>query len=279
MVVDFHTHVPINDNGIFEITPEEFIHKMDQAGIDCSVVLGVDSGIKSDGAEEKTDFTDEKVKEFCAFNPERLIGFASIHPNRPNPLRKVQNAIENLGLKGVKLYPHRGFIPTDPKLWDVYEYCEQSNVILMFHTGIKALQEHRIIFNSPVYIDEIAVSFPKLKIIMCHGGYPWTEEFLTVAYSNPNIIVDITFLEHIEKTFAIPGFAHYFIKRLVNTIGSKRIVWGSEGPKLKLPLFESKDISYFRIKDILVNDNESLKEEEKDDILGNNAIKLLNLQY
>lgn len=280
MIIDFHTHVPVDQSGNLGIGPEEFIESMNKAKIDCSIILGVDTGLENGQLKDATDLTDEKVANFCSFCPERLIGFASINPNRPAPYLKVKYALEVLGLSGVKLYPHRGFFPNDHRLWDIYKLCQDLNVPVMIHTGIKVIKNQKLIFNSPVYVDDVAVAFPNLKIIMCHGGYPWIEEYLTVVFTNPNVWVDITFLGHIEKAFGMPGFTHDYLKRLVSVIGSKRIVWGTEGPQMDLPLYNSCGLAtYFEMQDFLVNRMEFLSETDKKDILGNNALRLLGKSY
>jgi predicted TIM-barrel fold metal-dependent hydrolase len=113
---------------------------------------------------------------------------------------------------------------------------------------------------------------------MCHGGYPWTEEFITVAYTNPNIWVDLTFMERIEETFILPGLVESTIRRLVKLIGAQRLLWGSEGPYMTLPLYGSHEPSNYQIsQDKLVRRFDFLSEKDKEDILGNNAARLLRL--
>ncbi len=299
MIVDFHSHLGLKDNGEL-VTPQEFIHAMDAGGIDMTVVLGidqVDGGTKptwSDLAKGLTtkkgwlpqdsaigaaaNLSDVEVASFCKFNSERLIGFASVHPDRYRPDLKVEYALSNLGLKGVKLYPHSGFYPNDRRLDRVYEKCIEFNVPVMIHTGIKAQRWQWIKYNNPIYVDDVATNFPELDIIICHGGFPWCDEFLTVAYSNPNIWVDITFMDYIEKVFKRPGLVENSMRALVNLVGADRILWGTEGPEMYLPLFGHHDFKYYqKSQDFLVNRFDFLKSRDKQNILGGNAIRLLRL--
>jgi predicted TIM-barrel fold metal-dependent hydrolase len=127
-------------------------------------------------------------------------------------------------------------------------------------------------------VDEIATNFPDLKIVMCHGGYPWTEEFMAVVYTNPNIWVDLTFMERIEETFMLPGLVENTVRRLVKLIGAGRLLWGSEGPYMDLPLYGKQDPSNYQVsQDKLVRRFDFLDQEDKAGILGNNAACLLGL--
>ena len=285
MIIDFHTHVEFKADGQ-KYSPAEFVRAMDQGGIDKSIVLGgdqADAGTKPPWADPAvmgagTNFDDEEVTRFCAEYPGRLIPFGSIHPDRYRPDRKVHRAIKELGVKGIKLYPHSGFYSNDPRLTPVYEKCTELGVPVVIHTGIKAVRWQWMKYNRPIYVDDVATNFPELKVVMCHGGFPWVDEFLTVAYSNPNVYVDISFLDYIERTFKKDGLAKDTMRRLVGLVGAERLLWGTEGPYMDLPLFGSHGPEYYaRSQEFLVRRFDFLSEREKAAILGGNAVKLLKL--
>jgi hypothetical protein len=299
VIIDFHNHVEYTSPEE-RWTPQKFVDGLDKGGIDRAVVLGVDqvdAGSKPDWArlasgpvEAKgwitvpsampvaANFDDEAVAEFCSAYPDRLIGFASLHPERYRPDLKVERAVKELKLKGVKIYPHAGFYPNDPRLNRAFQKCVDLDVPVMFHTGIKALRWQWLKYNNPVYVDDIATDFPEMKIVMCHGGFPWADEFLVVAYSNPNIYVDITFMEYVERVFRRPGLVENTMRQLVDLVGPRRLLWGSEGPAMFLPLFgEHGPENYKRSQDYLVNRFDFLTAEDKKDILGRNAARLLGL--
>lgn len=285
MILDFHTHVECKPDGR-RYSPAEFVDAMDQGGVDVSVVLGgdqADAGAKPPWADPSvmaaaTNFDDEDVARFCAECPDRLIGFGSIHPDRYQPARKVERAIVDLGLQGIKLYPHSGFYPNDPRLDPVYGKCAELGVPVVIHTGIKAVRWQRMRFNQPIYVDDVATNHPKLNVVMCHGGFPWVDEFLAVAHSNPNVWVDITFLDYIERTFQRAGLAEETMRSLVNLIGPDRLLWGSEGPFMDLPLYgKHGPENYARSQEFLVRRFGFLSEEDKAGILGGNAGRLVGL--
>lgn len=198
MIIDFHVHIDYK-NVKEKYSADDIIKAMDNSGIGISVLLGndqADAGYKQPWVDsavmaEPVNFSDEELAVYCRQYPNRLMGFTSIHPDRYQPDKKIVRAINEFGMKGVKIYPHSGFYSNEPRLTKVYQKCIDFDIPVMIHTGIKALQWQSLKYNNPLYVDDIATNFPDLKIVMCHGGYPWVEEFIVVAYSNPNIWVDL----------------------------------------------------------------------------------------
>lgn len=285
MIVDFHAHVDFKMPGKL-YSPDEFIAGMDRGGVDITCVYGndqADPGSCPAWRDKRfmavpTNFSDEELAAFCTHYPERLIGFTSISPDRYQPERKVEQAIKEYGMKAVKLYPHSGFYPNDPRLARTYQLCSDLGVPVVIHTGPKAVRWQWMKYNQPIYVDDVATNFPDLKIVVCHGGYPWTEEFLSIVYVNPNIWVDLTFMDYIERAFRVPNYVENTVRRLVELIGSQRLLWGSEGPYMNLPLFGQHDPDYYRrSQDYLVRRFDFLSEDDKADILGRNASRLLGL--
>ncbi len=285
MIIDFHAHPEYKTSGAL-YSPTEFVAGMDQGGIDITCLFGndqADAGMCPPWRDPNvmavpTNWDDEQVAGFCGHYPERLIGFSSISPFRYHPERKVERAIVEFGLKGVKLYPHSGFYPNDSRLDRVYTLCARLGIPVIIHTGPKAVRWQWLKFNDPTYVDDVATNFPDLKIVMSHGGYPWVEQFMVVAYSNPNVWVDLTFMDYIERKFKVPQLVENTVRRLVNLIGPRRLLWGAEGPHMDLPLFGKHDPSYYAVSQhYLVKRFDFLSNDDKADILGRNAARLIGL--
>jgi predicted TIM-barrel fold metal-dependent hydrolase len=285
MIVDFHTHIEYKPDGA-RYTAAEFVAAMDRGGIDKSVVLGgdqSDAGTRPAWADPSVmgvaaGLDDDEVAAFCRQFPQRLIGFGSIHPDRYQAERKVERAVKELGLRGIKIYPHSGFYPNDPRLNCVYRLCADLNVPVVIHTGIKAVRWQWMKYNRPIYVDDVATNFPDLKVVMCHGGFPWGDEFLCVAHSNPNIWVDISFMDYLERTFRRPGLTEETLQSLAALVGAERLLWGTEGPYMDLPLYGRHGPENYPLsQDFLVRRFDFLSAREKDAILGGNAVKLLGL--
>lgn len=285
MIIDFHVHIGFK-NANEKYSADDIVKAMDSANIDISLLIGsdqADAGYKQPWVDSSTmevgvNCSDEEIASYCSQYPDRLMGYTSIHPDRYQPDKKVERAIKEFGAKGVKLFPHSGFYPNDPRLNGVYQKCTKYDIPVIIHTGIKAVPWQGLKYNNPLYVDDVATNFPDLKIVMCHCGYPWVEEFIVVAYSNPNIWVDLTFLDYIEKVFKVDRLSENTIKRLFDLIGPERLIWGSEGPYMDLPLFGSHGPEYYsKSQDFLVRRFDFFSEEDKNKILGENAKKLLKI--
>ncbi|MFC2043137.1 amidohydrolase family protein [Chloroflexota bacterium] len=269
-IFDAHVHV------YYQMKLEAIIDPMDNLGITWSALLGVDHGL--DGDERGTNVNHKFVADFVAQAPNRLVGFGSIHPDRKvESIPLLEDMILNLGLKGIKIYPHAGFYPDNPIMMEVYKRLEELKGVLLVHTGIKALPHQRIIFNRPLPVDEIAVACPNLQIIICHSGYPWVEEALWITRLNNNVWLDLTFLETLEIISGEP-ITWDILRKARYMIGCDRIIWGSEGKKLDLEMYPDAGLERMRSSIRRILDAPFLSEDEKENILGNNAAKLLEVE-
>ena len=125
-------------------------------------------------------------------------------------------------------------------------------------------------YNRPLYIDEIAVDFPRLKIIIIHAGYPWVKEALILSKLNDNVWIDLTFLDVLEDTFE-DDLLQNTITACMRTVGADKLVWGSEGWSLGLPRFRDEGI--LRVQKCIrkIQNNSFLSDGEKEKILYRNA--------
>lgn len=248
---------------------------MDQLGIQWSVLLGVDHGI--DGDRRGSNVTDQFVAEFVAQAPERLIGVGSIHPDRgEQAVSLLEDIILKYHLKGIKIYPHAGFYPNDPIMMAVYKRLQELKGVVLVHTGIKAHPHQRMIFNRPLPVDEIAVANPHLPIVICHAGFPWTDEALLVSRFNSNVWIDLTFLETLdivtgrEITLGV-------LRDVKKLVGCDRVIWGSEGIELGLDMYPDAGIDRMRSTVQKIMDAPFLNSQEKENILYGNAKKLFGV--
>lgn len=269
-IFDAHVHV------YYQMSLADIIDPMDKLGIGWSALLGVDHGF--DGDERGTNVNHKFVSEFVAQAPNRLVGFGSIHPDRDDEcISLLDEMIINYGLRGIKIYPHAGFYPNNPIMMDVYKRLEELNGVLLVHTGIKALPHQRIIFNRPLPVDEIAVSCPKLKIVICHSGYPWVDEALWISRLNENVWLDLTFLDTLEVVSGDP-VVWDVLRKARHMIGCDRIIWGSEGENLDLELYPDAGLERMRASIRRILDAPFINDNEKENILKTNALKLFEVE-
>jgi hypothetical protein len=138
---------------------------------------------------------DEYVAEFVKRAPEKLAGFASCDPTQSSYLEKLRHAIEQLGLVGVKLGPiYANFDPRDSSCDPIYRYCQERGLPIVFHTGTTYNHSARLEFGRPWLLDEVAIRYPELRMVLAHVGHPFCEECLVVIRKHPHVYADISAL-------------------------------------------------------------------------------------
>jgi len=177
-------------------SPSEFLKHMDSEGIEKAALINY----VSPDIMGFTDDVNEYVAGFCKENPQRLISFGSIQASRKTGLEKrIDELLDKLHLRGIKIHPsHQTVFPNDyvngnESLRYLYQRCEAEGVPVMFHTGTSIFIGARNRFADPIYVDDVAVDFPKLKIILAHGGRPlWMSTCIFLVRRFPNVYMDVS---------------------------------------------------------------------------------------
>jgi hypothetical protein len=171
----------------FPLAPERVLQEMDSAGVEYALILPNESvGI---GIKIPTEF----VLEFCQ-GQERLLPFVNINPHlTPDPVRRLEK-LADAGARALKLYPtYQEFYPNDPMLYNVYAAAQERRLPVMIHTGSSIFPTSRIKYGDPLFLDDVAVDFPHLNIILAHSGRgPWYEHAVSLARTRPNVFLEIS---------------------------------------------------------------------------------------
>jgi predicted TIM-barrel fold metal-dependent hydrolase len=137
----------------------------------------------------------DAVAEFVSAAPGRRIGFLSIHPEVPGAEDELERARTDLGLKGIKLGPnYQVFDPLGPAALRVYELAERHGLPILFHQGASPVREAPLRFAHPLVMDEVAIRFPELRVVMAHLGHPWQRETIVTIRKHPHLYADISAL-------------------------------------------------------------------------------------
>lgn len=264
MIVDIHNHIVVK-NSPYYIPQEEYLKIMDDLRIEKMVILGKDYGKLGD--QLQSNLPDEEVAAFVRNYPDRFIGFTAAHPDRAEKenLERIKRAVNDLGLKGIKLNPHAGFYPNDERLYPVYEMAMELGIPVMFHSGVKSPTEGtRVKYCQPIYLDDVAVDFPDMTLIIAHAGYPWVEETIQVGLYAENVLVDISTLNQIEGALGYEVVLPT-LRKLTSSLGAQRVLFGS-------------DFTY-NLEEMMqaIKSADFLSESDKEKILGGNARKLLKI--
>src|ERR1044071_5288920 len=209
----------------------------------------------------------EEVAEVAAEHNDVLIPFASIDPAKGKMgAREARRLIEEYGVRGFKFHPSaQGFYPNDTKAYGLYEVIQEYRLPALFHsgqTGVGARMRGgmgiRLKYSNPMFLDDLAVDFPDMPIVIAHPSFPWQDEALAVATHKPNVYIDLS------------GWSpKYFPANLVqyaNTLLKNQVMFGSDYPALT----PERWMAYF--------DALNMKPEVRPMIMKDNAVRLLGLK-
>jgi len=211
--------------------------------------------------------SNEEVAESAAEHADVAIPFASIDPARGKlGVREARRLIEHFGVKGFKFHPSvQGFYPNDHDAYPLYEVIAEAKLPALFHTGQTGIGAGmpggggiRLKYANPLYLDDVAVDFPDMPIVMAHPSVPWQDEALSVATHKPQVYIDLS------------GWSpKYFPPQLVqyaNTLLKHKVLFGTDYPLLA----PDRWIADFATLDI--------KPEVRPLIMKENAVRLLGLK-
>lgn len=204
MIVDIHTHVGTAPEHIDErfaqqareawadvrlggTLDEHYAGALD--GVDRAVVLAFNA--PAAGFVVPNDY----VAEYVARDPERLVGFGSVDPSAADAIDELERMKAELGLVGCKLGPiYQGVDPLGTEFLRVCEALERLELPLLIHQGTTFARSGSLLSARPILLDEIALRFPELRIVIAHLGHPWFEEAIAVVRRHPHVYADVSAL-------------------------------------------------------------------------------------
>jgi len=163
-------------------------HHWSQSGtVDKAIVLGFKSRYLR--AEIPNRYVSDYVNRF----PNKLIGFAGIDPTEPDAAAEVGICKNELRLRGITLSPsNQDFHPTDTRAMAVYAAAEESAMPILFHPGGHFTEQSKMEFGRPVLLDEVARTFPRLRIIIAQFGQPWVDEAICLLGKHQHVYSDVS---------------------------------------------------------------------------------------
>ena len=179
----------------FSRSPKSFLKYLDVSGVDRAVLINYVAPEVIGLTSEANQFVADYVKE----NPKRLISCGGLHPRRGQDIQAEIDQFFRLKIRMIKIHPpHQLFYPNDyqnglKEVETIYRAAEANGIPIMFHTGTSIFPGARNRFGDPIFLDDVAVDFPRLKIIMAHGGRPiWMETAFFLVRRHANVFFDIS---------------------------------------------------------------------------------------
>lgn len=244
-------------------TGEKLIAEMDDAGVDQSVIFGVDWAYGVTGEPKVSNREQNKyLADYARKFEGRFIPLAALDPRRPDIIEQATEAIEEWGMKGFKLMPSAGFKPNDPLCFPFYEKCNDWGVPIMFHSGGL---EFNWEYSSPNLIASAAEEFPEVKMIMAHAGLESWEQCRLACAAMPNVFMDIS-IRQFDYQINRQSF-YQWLRDMIDWTGPWKILFATDAP---LPTFYLPTKDWVDAIDNPKTDIEFTR-EERDIILGKAA--------
>lgn len=213
-IIDIHVHIApwgMARQGVIELVsrgrdnmpeimrmvedPDRLIEHMDREGVE-------KLGMINYPAHEVIGFTDEVNRysaEYARRYPDRLIPFGGLDPRRVKDPAGEVNRLIDMGIRAIKIHPpHQLIYPNDylnglKALEVIYGAAQENKMPVMIHTGTSIFPNARNRYGDPIHVDDVAVDFPDLTIIMAHGGRPlWMETCFFLLRRHRNVYMDIS---------------------------------------------------------------------------------------
>jgi uncharacterized protein len=168
---------------------------------------------------------DREVAAYVRDHADKAIGFLSLDPTQPGWQDELHQGHQDLRLRGIKLLSmYAGFYPNDRKLDYLWEYATRHNLPVLLHTGTTFVSQAPLDCTIPRHLDDVAIRFPQVKIIMAHLSHPYEGECVVVIRKHPNVYADCSALHY-------RPFQLYHSLMLVQEYGVwDKVLFGSDYP-------------------------------------------------
>jgi predicted TIM-barrel fold metal-dependent hydrolase len=173
------------------------------------------------------DATNTFAARYAEANPERIMPYGGVHPRFTGAADAAVDELLELGIRCLKIHPSHQLIPANAhtqgqrQLGRIYKRCEDRGLPVMVHTGTSIFPGARNKYGNPLELDDVAIDFPDLTIIMAHGGRPlWMDEAFFILRRHSNVRLDVSGIPPLKLT-------EYFPR--LSDIGD-RVLWGTDWP-------------------------------------------------
>jgi uncharacterized protein len=211
--------------------------------------------------------SNEEIADAAAGHSDVLLPFASIDPAKGKAgARRLRRLAGQHGVRGLKFHPSiQGFAPNDGSAYPLLEVAQELGLPALFHTGQTGIGANmrggggvRLSLSNPMLLDDVAVAFPDLTIIMAHPSFPWQDEALAVATHKPNVYIDLSGWS--------PKYFPPQLVRYANSLLQDKVLFGSDYPLIT----PDRWLADFGKLDI--------KPQVRPKILKDNAVRVLKLE-
>ncbi len=257
---DFKSQVRMPEDMRGGVTIEDYLKRMDRAGIERSLLIAVRCGDLN--VKESFEIPYQRVYDICQQYPDRFSGLAGVDPFRGmQGIYDLEQGVKEFGFVGAHLYPHWfGLAPDNAKYYPYYSKCCELDVPIMMQVG------HNLVYSKtrrlpsvgrPITLDQVAIDFPELKLIGIHIGVPWTDEMISMCWKHENVY---TAGDAYAPKYWPDSYVHY-----ANTYGRHKVMFGTDWPVID-PERAVKEV-----------DDLGMNDEAKQMLMRDNALRVFKL--
>ncbi len=209
-------------------TTGQLLDEMEEANVSKAVILGQDTHATRNPAFRNYTMKNDDVARIAAKSNGRLIPFAGLDPNSGKAaLSELKRAVRRLGMRGLKVHSSANSVYLNDRrlMYPIYDFCQDAGIPVLFHTGTTGLGYCEIKYSKPELLDDVCQSFPDLKVVMAHFGWPWPDIAMAVALRNPNVFIDVSGWR--------PKYIPQSVFPYLNGILQERFLFGTDYPMLR----------------------------------------------
>ena len=175
--------------------------------------------------------SNDDVLQFAADNADIAMAFVSVDPTRgAEAVREARRLVATGAVRGLKLHPPlQQFFANDRAAYPLYEVFAEAKLPVLFHTGHSGIGTGapggggvRLKYGNPMYIDDVAVDFPDLPIVMAHPAFPWQDEAISICLHKPTVYIDLSGWS--------PKYFPATLVQYANSLLRHKVLFGSDYP-------------------------------------------------
>ena len=134
----------------------------------------------------------------------------SLHPEQPDLDDEYDRAVGDLGCRGIKLsLSYQVVDPVGEAAFHLFARLEEDGLPAVFHQGASIASDARLTYAHPLAMDQVAIAFPRLKIVLAHVAHPWYEDCVTVVRKHPNVWTEVSGFGVGDRVFVAASHGQY----------------------------------------------------------------------
>lgn len=176
----------------------------------------------------------EDVAQFCKDHGPRFIGFAGVDPHKGmEAVRELEHAVRELGLRGLNLQCFENKLRcNDAKMFPLYAKCIELDIPVNIHCSTNFSTATLMDYGRPIYLDEVMVHFPELRVVASPPGFPWVSELIAVAWRHANVSIGLVAMRH--KYLNVPNSGYEMLLQYGNSVLQDQVIYGSAYPMMPI---------------------------------------------